>query len=64
MVCDECPYKSECIIYKKYQQADELYSKGDKQRLRALFNEIELHEAYLSEMRRDLLKKILQLKEK
>jgi hypothetical protein len=60
MACDDCPHKSGRVINNKYQLAQELFIKR-KQRLRTLLDEIELHESYLSEIRRDLLKKIVQL---
>ena len=61
MVCEDCPYRSNCEILKQYQQADALFNEKDRDKLRLILEHVELHEAYLSEMRRDLLKKINQL---
>ncbi|MFP3952180.1 MAG: hypothetical protein ACLFVP_08610 [Candidatus Bathyarchaeia archaeon] len=62
MICDECPFRSDCPILEQYKHSEKLFRNGDVEALLKLYDMLELHEAYLGEMRRNILSKINKLK--
>jgi hypothetical protein len=62
MVCDDCPLRTECPILNQYLQNEAFIKEGNEGKLRELYDMLELHESYLTEMRRDILKKINKMR--
>ena len=62
MVCDECPLRKDCSILNQYQLSETFIKEGDVGKVRELYDMLELHESYLTEMRRDILKKLNKMK--
>jgi len=58
MSCTGCVFRDECPIRSEYLQS---LNETNIDNLRALENKIELHEAYISEMRRELQRRIINL---
>ncbi len=62
MVCDECDIRASCNLLQQYMKSEELYKKGDTVAMNELYNLLELREAYLIEMRKNILTKLNNMK--
>ena len=58
MSCDGCTFHDECPLRHEYLQS---LDDTNIDNLRKLENKIELHEAHISEMRRELQRRIIEL---
>ena len=58
MVCDDCPMRADCSLLNQYNKSEDMINNGEGENLWKLYDLLELHEAYVSEMRRDILKKL------
>ena len=58
MSCDGCTFRDECPLRHEYLRS---LDDTDINNLRELENKLELHEAFVSEMRKDLQKRIIEL---
>jgi hypothetical protein len=58
MSCDGCTFRDECPLRRDYLLSLDDTNIGN---LRELENKLELHEAFVSEMRKDLQKRIIEL---
>ncbi|MBD3207300.1 hypothetical protein GF319_13295 [Candidatus Bathyarchaeota archaeon] len=61
MGCDHCDLRDNCDIRKMYQRAQSLYEEGNVEEIRKISNQLELHESYIVEMRRDVQSKLVDL---
>ena len=57
MSCSDCSFRDRCKIREEYQMG---FDEENIERLRELEDKIELHEAYISEMRTELQKRIIK----
>ena len=58
MSCDGCTFRDECPLRHEYLQS---LDDTDINNLRELENKLELHEAFVSEMRKNLQRRIIEL---
>jgi len=58
MSCDGCTFRDECPLRHEYLQS---LDDSNISNLRELENKLELHEAFVSEMRKNLQKRIIEL---
>ena len=58
MSCDGCTFRDECPLRHEYLQS---LDDTNICNLRELENKLELHEAFVSEMRKNLQKRIIEL---
>ena len=63
MVCDECEIRSSCPILKHYLKNDEFIKTGNIEAMEDLYNLLEIHEAYLSEMRKNILIRTISMRQ-
>jgi hypothetical protein len=58
MVCDECSLRTTCQLLLQYNQNEKWVNEGNVKEMHDLYSLLELHEAYVSEMRIDILAKL------
>ena len=63
LVCDECSIRYSCPLLEKYIHSKEHFRDGDIDELYNLYNFLELHEAYVSEMRKNILSRLVKMRE-
>ena len=58
MPCDECEMRLNCKILKMFNHREKMIKNGKKDELYDFYNSLELQEAYISEMRKKILKEL------
>lgn len=61
MPCDDCEMRFNCKILKTFNQIEKMISNGKKEEIYDFYNTLELQEAYVSEMRKKILKELNQM---
>ena len=59
--CDNCEFREDCHIRKIYNESKDYQKEEDIDKLREVSNLLELHESYITDMRRDVNSRLVQL---